>query len=109
MENNGKLETRLWGSADTLRAGSNLASNEYFIPVMGLIFLRHAYLRFLKAGDEIIPGLPSRGGKPKIKVRRALLYYSLKRLGLESDPSARRPQDQQIVLINADEIRGGCP
>lgn len=29
---------------------------------MGLIFLRHAYSRFLKVRDEIIPTLPSRGG-----------------------------------------------
>lgn len=38
-----------------------------------------------------------RGGKAKIKVRRALLYYALRRLGLDTDPAARRPQDQQIV------------
>ena len=41
------IEKRLWGAADTLRANSNYASNEYFLPVMGLIFLRHAYSRFL--------------------------------------------------------------
>ena len=41
-----------------------------------------------------------RGGKAKIKVRRALLYYALKRLGLDTDPAARKPQDQQIVLLN---------
>ncbi len=39
-------------------------------------------------------------GKVEIKVRRALLYYTLKRLGLDTDPSARNPQDQQIVLLN---------
>ncbi len=33
-------------------------------------------------------------------VRKALLYYALKRLGLDTDPAARRPQDQQIVLLN---------
>ncbi len=32
----------LWKIADNLRANSNLASNEYFMPIMGLIFLRHA-------------------------------------------------------------------
>lgn len=48
-----------------------------------------------------------RGGKAKIKVRRALLYYALKRLGLDTAPEARRPQDQQIVLINRDEIFSG--
>ena len=44
------------------------------------------------------------GGKAKIKVRRALLYYALRRLGLDTDPAARRPQDQQIVLLNSSEF-----
>ena len=57
MEQISNIEKRLWGSADTLRANSNFASNEYFMPVMGLIFLRHAYSRFLKVRDEIIPTL----------------------------------------------------
>jgi len=42
------------------------------------------------------------GGKAKIKVRRALLYYALRRLGLDTDPAARRPRDQQIVLLNSE-------
>jgi WYL domain len=41
-----------------------------------------------------------RGDRAKIPVRKALLYYALKRLGLDIDPAARRPQDQQIVLLN---------
>nr|WP_247651350.1 WYL domain-containing protein [Roseovarius autotrophicus] len=45
-----------------------------------------------------------RGGKTKIKVRRALLSYALRRLGLDTDPAARRPQDQQIVLLNAADL-----
>ncbi|MGE4340264.1 MAG: WYL domain-containing protein [Pigmentiphaga sp.] len=45
-----------------------------------------------------------RDGKAKIHVRKALLYYTLRRLGLDTDPSARRPQDQQIVLLNRDQI-----
>lgn len=56
------IEKRLWKAADNLRANSGYASNEYFIPVMGLIFLRHAYSRFLKVKEEIEPTLPSRGG-----------------------------------------------
>ena len=43
-------------------------------------------------------------GHSAIPVRRALLYYALKRLGLDTDPSARKPQDQQIVLLNKDAI-----
>ena len=45
-----------------------------------------------------------RGGKSKIRVRKALLYYTLKRLGLDTEPTARRPQDQQIVLLNRARI-----
>ncbi|MEH6739898.1 MAG: type I restriction-modification system subunit M N-terminal domain-containing protein [Sulfitobacter sp.] len=51
----GNLEKRLWSSADVLRSTSNFASNEYFMPVMGLIFLRHACSRYLKVRDEILP------------------------------------------------------
>lgn len=65
LENIEAIEKRLWQSADTLRANSELASNEYFLPVMGLIFLRHAYSRYLSVKDDIIPSLPSRGGKTR--------------------------------------------
>lgn len=65
FENIESIERRLWGSADTLRANSNYASNEYFLPVMGLIFLRHAYSRFLSVKPEIEESLPKRGGKTR--------------------------------------------
>ena len=45
-------------------------------------------------------------GQATILVRRALLYYALKRLGLDTDPAARKPQDQQIILLNAAAIQG---
>lgn len=41
-------------------------------------------------------------GQVEITVRHALLFYALKRLGLDTEPTARRPQDQQIVLIKTD-------
>src|ERR1700693_1491642 len=65
LDNIGQIEKRLWASADTLRANSNFASNEYFLPVMGLIFLRHAYSRYLSAKAEIEPTLPKRGGQTR--------------------------------------------
>ena len=65
LENIEAIEKRLWKAADTLRSNSELASNEYFLPVMGLIFLRHAYSRFLAVQDEIVANLPSRGGKTR--------------------------------------------
>jgi len=63
LENIEAIEKRLWSAADTLRANSNYASNEYFMPVMGLVFLRHAYSRYLAVKDEIVASLPTRGGK----------------------------------------------
>lgn len=65
LENIEAIEKRLWNAADTLRANSNYASNEYFLPVMGLIFLRHAYSRYLSVKDEIETNLPTRGGKKR--------------------------------------------
>ena len=59
------IERRLWSAADTLRANSNYASNEYFLPVMGLVFLRHAYSRFLGVKDDIEAHLPKRGGRTR--------------------------------------------
>ncbi|MBS0126511.1 WYL domain-containing protein [Thetidibacter halocola] len=41
-----------------------------------------------------------RDGKATIQVRRALLYYALKRLGLDNNVAARPPQEQQIVLMS---------
>lgn len=63
LKNIEAIEKRLWSTADTLRANSNYASNEYFMPVMGLVFLRHAYSRYLAVKDEIVASLPTRGGK----------------------------------------------
>ena len=59
------IEKRLWTAADTLRANSNYASNEYFLPVMGLVFLRHAYSRYLAVKDKVEANLPTRGGKTR--------------------------------------------
>ena len=65
MENIEALEKRLWSSADNLRANSPYASNEYFLPVMGLIFLRHAYSRYLAVKDGIEASLPKRSSKTR--------------------------------------------
>jgi len=63
MINIRKLEAELWESADLLRAGSKLTSNQYCMPVLGLIFLRYAYSRFKLAEEEILKDRPSRGGR----------------------------------------------
>ena len=60
-----KFEADLWKVADNLRANSNLASNEYFMPILGLIFLRHATNRYYAAlaaieDDKAAGNMPDR-------------------------------------------------
>jgi type I restriction enzyme M protein len=62
-----QLEDRLWKAADDLRANSKLTATEYSFPVLGLIFLRHAYNRYEIAKVEIektLPSHPQRGKRP---------------------------------------------
>ena len=58
-----KLEADLWESADLLRAGSKLTSNQYCMPVLDLIFLRYAYSRFKRVEGEILKDRPCRNGR----------------------------------------------
>jgi len=51
--NNNQLENRLWGAADELRANSRLKASEYSIPVLGMIFLRYADVKFAEAEKRI--------------------------------------------------------
>ncbi|MBX7154270.1 MAG: type I restriction-modification system subunit M [Bacteriodetes bacterium] len=65
-----QLEAELWRAADQLRANSKLTASEYSMPVLGLIFLRHAFNRFQKAKVEVekdLPVHPQRGRRPITK------------------------------------------
>ena len=79
MQDIEKLEDSLWAAADNLRANSKLTSSEYCMPVLGVIFLRHATNRFDSASiqiteDQAAGKMPKR---PRIKgdflKRRALM------------------------------------
>jgi len=57
-------------SRDQFRANSKLTASEYPMPVLGLIFLRHAYNRFQKVKIEVektLPSHPLRGILPLTK------------------------------------------
>lgn len=45
-----------------------------------------------------------RGRSTVLKVRRALLFYALKRLGLDVAPETRPPSEQHIVLVNRGDV-----
>jgi type I restriction enzyme M protein len=54
LSNIEQLETDLWAAADNLRANSKLTSSEYCMPVLGVIFLRHATNRYDIAAAQIV-------------------------------------------------------
>lgn len=60
----------LWKLADQLRANSGLASNEYFMPILGLLFLRHATNRYY-AACKAIAADQAAGSMPKRPLRDA--------------------------------------
>ena len=74
-----KLETDLWEAADNLRANSKLTSSDYFMPVLGIIFLRHAANRFKAAcrqieADQTSGKMPKRNILPADYIARRSLY-----------------------------------
>ncbi|MBN1810318.1 MAG: SAM-dependent DNA methyltransferase [Anaerolineae bacterium] len=52
-QGNNQIEKRLWDAADELRANSRLRPSEYYLPVLGLIFLRYADHKFARADEAL--------------------------------------------------------
>jgi type I restriction enzyme M protein len=78
-----KLESDLWEAADNLRANSKLTSSDYFMPVLGVIFLRHAANRFEAAhrqieADQASGKMPRRKVLPADYIARRSLYLPAK-------------------------------
>jgi len=57
------LEKRLWDAADQFRANSGLKAQEYSGPILGLIFLRFAEVRFAIQRSKLTPPLPHKRGR----------------------------------------------
>ena len=57
--NTHQIEKELWEAADQLRANSKLTAAEYSMPVLGLIFLRHADNRYKQYLDEVLRAIPA--------------------------------------------------
>ncbi len=61
------LEKSLWDAADQFRANSGLKAAEYSGPILGLIFLRFADVRFAKQRAK----LDTRSATPACTSRRS--------------------------------------
>ena len=75
------LEARLWDAADQLRANSDLKAQQYSGPILGLIFLRFAEVRFavLRARLEAAGSTNRRGSRvddPTAYQAESVLYLS---------------------------------
>jgi len=93
-----KLESDLWEAADNLRANSKLTSSDYFMPVLGVIFLRYAANRFEAATTQIQKDQAT-GKMPKRKVQPA---DYLRRRALWLPENARFDWIMQAAISGAD-------
>lgn len=90
LANMKRIEADLWEAADNLRANSKLTSTEYCMPVLGVIFLRHAANRFDAVTKEIAAsGKKRKPVKADYVKRRSLFLPEESRydylLGLSTD------------------------
>jgi type I restriction enzyme M protein len=95
-----KLESDLWEAADNLRANSKLTSSDYFMPVLGVIFLRHAVNRFDAATRQIEEDQAS-GKMPK---RRVLPADYLRRRALWLPEKARYDWIMQQAATSGSDL-----
>lgn len=86
-----QLENELWEAADQLRANSKLTASEYSMPVLGLIFLRHASNRFHAYLPEIAAGID-----PKVPTSRR---EQLIKLGFQGKAAIYLPEDSRFEYI----------
>jgi type I restriction enzyme M protein len=101
---NAALEKRLWDAADQLRANSGLKPQEYSGPILGLIFLRFAEVRFIaqrakleKAGASSRRG--SRVDEPGAYHAEGILYLPAE---ARFDYLLNRPEAENIgAKVNA--------
>lgn len=106
--NHNEIEKRLWDAADQLRANSKLTSSEYCMPVLGMIFLRHANNRYLLIKDKIEQSLPKRGGVPRTVTKEDFSRKSALFLNESSQydyllENEKSKQDRGKAIINAME------
>lgn len=91
MMNIQQLENELWEAADQLRANSKLTAAEYAMPVLGLIFLRHADNRFKAFLPEIEADIPA---KVPAKQREQLI-----KLGFQGKAAIYLPEQARFDRI----------
>ncbi|MEI6788383.1 MAG: class I SAM-dependent DNA methyltransferase [bacterium] len=116
-----RLETDLWGAADNLRANSKLTAGEYCMPVLGVIFLRHATNRYNDAlleiqADQAAGKMPKRPlSAADFKKRGALLlpkearYDELLKLPKGTDLGTALVEAMNAIERDFEPLQGQLP
>ncbi len=121
MINIRKLETELWEAADLLRADSKVTSQEYCMPVLGLIFLRYAYSRFKFVEADILKDRPMRNGRvlpveaDDFKTKSAIFlplearYDYLLNLPDDTDMGQAINNAMELIEAQSEQLKGILP
>ncbi|MEQ1591089.1 MAG: N-6 DNA methylase [Thiobacillaceae bacterium] len=121
FHNISQIESSLWEAADQLRANSKLTSSEYVMPVLGVIFLRHASNRYAEAlraieADQLAGKMPGRAlVKGDFIKRRALMlpaaarYDTLLKLPSGSSLGAALVDAMNAIEADFEPLAGQLP
>jgi type I restriction enzyme M protein len=94
-----ELEAILWSTADKLRSNSDLSSNEYSSPILGLIFLKFADNRYSRFEAEIKAEYEKHKGK---RTEKSLKEIAIEKCGFYLPDEAR--YDYLLRLTERDEV-----
>jgi type I restriction enzyme M protein len=121
FHNINQIESSLWEAADQLRANSKLTSSEYVMPVLGVIFLRHASNRYEEAlraieADQLAGTMPKRAlVKGDFIKRRALMlpvvarYDTLLKLPSGSNLGSALVEAMNAIEADFEPLAGQLP
>lgn len=94
-----ELENSLWKAADKLRADSGLKASEYSTPILGLIFLRFASIRFNKVKAEVLAEVEA---QKKSRLKQSIEEISILKCGFYLPPEAE--YDYLLNLAETEDI-----
>ncbi|MGK2906747.1 MAG: type I restriction-modification system subunit M [Desulfuromonadales bacterium] len=112
-----QLEKKLWSAADELRANSELKSSEYAVPVLGLIFLRYADVKFAHAREALAgQGTGRRTIGPTDYKARGVIYLpegaryaELLKVPEGEDVGARINDAMRLIEQDNEDLKGVLP
>lgn len=97
-----QLEEQLWAAADSLRANTDLKSNEYSTPILGLIFLKFADNKYSAFEAAITQEFNEMQGTRRAKT---VAEIAVKHCGFYLSDNARYSRLLELALTFAWSVR----